>query len=219
MGEDSDPGQSNTIHDFTLYAASNTSKQTANSLPSTNTQTPSSLPRVVQPLAPMSGEEKFHHYLRTTYGPGSLAYTAFTAGISQANGSVNQWGGGMEGYGKRFASSLGQKAVSRSVWQGLGYLMHEDPRYFRSDRSGIWNRSFYAATQSLISHKDSGGTRIGYTKLIGAFSGGTVARQWYPDSYHTTGDYLSAGAISVGWNMARNVFSEFWPDIRKWLHH
>lgn len=226
MAEDTDPGQNYQIHRFTLNVSDPSNQNpTFNNLPSTNNQTPrsqapGSLPRVatVQP-APMTGHEKLRHYLRTTYGPASWGYTAFTAGVSQANGTVNQWGGGMEGYGKRYGSSFGQRAIYRSIWQGLGYLAHEDPRYFRSNQSGIWSRSFYAAKQSFISHKDSGGTRIGYTKIIGAFGAGTISRQWYPDSYHTASDYVTAGFISLGWNMAKNTFNEFWPDIRKWLHH
>lgn len=225
MAEDGDPAQNNQIHKFTLFNSDPSNQSpTLNNSASANSQapspqSPSSLPRVstVQP-APMSDHEKLTHYLRTTYGVGSIAYTAFTAGISQANGSVNEWGGGWEGYGKRYASSFGQKAVSRSIWQGMGYLMHEDPRYFRSNRSGIWNRTFYAATQSFISHKDSGGTRFGYSKLAGAFGGGAISRQWYPDRYHTTSDYFTAGGVSIAWNMTRNVFNEFWPDIRKWIH-
>jgi len=198
---------------FVLY-----NSDPSNTSPTTS-QSPSSIPRaaIVQ-NSPMNGREKFRHYLRTTYGPGSLGYTAFTAGIAQARGSVNEWGGGMEGYGKRYASSLGQKAVSRSIWQGLGFLMHEDPRYFRSNRSGIGSRTLYAASQSFISHKDSGGTRFGFTKLAGALGGGAISRQWYPDRYHTTEDYLIGGGVSMGWNMARNVFSEFWPDIKRRLH-
>ena len=194
--------------------------QTTNSSPSTKSQTPNSLPRVatVQP-APLTGGEKFHFYLRSTYGPASFGYTALGVGISQAQGTVPEWGGGMEGYGKRFASSFGQKVINRSVRIGLQGLFHEDPRYFASGRSGIWSRTMYAASEAFWVRKDSGGDRIGYTRFIGDFSAGYLSRQWCPDSYHTTGDYLTAGFESLGIEAAKNVWSEFWPDIRRMLHH
>lgn len=124
----------------------------------------------------------------------------------------------MEGYGKRFASSFGQKAVNRSIRIGLNGVLHEDPRYFTSGRSGIWGRTLYAVSQTFVAHKDSGGTRIAYSRFAGDFGAAYVSRQWHPDSYHTTGDYLTSGITSVGIDAAKNVFSEFWPDVKRILH-
>ncbi len=206
---------------FTVFATEPAGpNQAANSSPSATNQTPGSLPRVstVQP-APMTGREKFRYYLRSTYGPKSIGYTIAGAGIKQAEGSVPEWGGGMEGYGKRFASSFGQKVVNRSIRIGLDGLLHEDPRYFASGRSGIWSRALYAVGQTFVVHKDAGGTRIAYTRFAADFGAAYVSRQWHPDTYHTTSDYLTSGLSSIGIDAAKNVWSEFWPDIRRLLHH
>ena len=40
----------------------------------------------------------------------------------------------------------------------------------------------------------------------------------HPDSYHTTNEYLTSGITSVGIGAAKNVFSEFWPDIKRRIH-
>jgi hypothetical protein len=45
-----------------------------------------------------------------------------------------------------------------------------------------------------------------------------VSRQWYPDACRTAGDYGLASAASFGLDIAQNVFSEFWPDLKKRLH-
>jgi hypothetical protein len=215
-------GQSNSYWKFAAFPSNPAgSNQTTNSpTPSANSQTRGSLPRVstVQP-APLAGREKWHYYLRSTYGPKSFGYTIAGAGIKQAQGSVPEWGGGMEGYSKRFASSFSQKVVNQSIRIGLNGLLREDPRYFASGRSGIWSRTLCAAGQTLVSHKDSGETRFAYSRFAGDFGAAYVSRQWHPDSYHTTGDYLTSGFSSVGIDAAKNIFSEFWPDIRKWLHH
>ena len=194
--------------------------QTASSTPSQTNQSPGSLPRAssVQP-SPLSVREKWVYYLKSTYGPKSFAYTAAGAGIKQAEGSVPEWGGGMEGYGKRYASSFGQKAINRTVRIGLQTLLHEDPRYIASDRTGIWSRTLYAASQAAWVRKDGGGTRIAYSRFIGDFSAAYLSRQWHPDSYHTTSDYITAGLTSLGIDAAKNVFNEFWPDVRRMLHH
>jgi len=170
------------------------------------------------PRVSMTGSEKFHYYLQSTYGPRSFAYTALSSGIKQAQGSPTEWGGGLEGYGKRYASSFGQKAINRSIRIGLQSLLHEDPRYQPSGHSGFWNRTLSATGQAFFVYKDQGGTRIGYTRFAGNFGAAFISRQWHPDSYRTTGDCLISGFTSIGIDAAKNVFSEFWPDIRKMFH-
>jgi hypothetical protein len=215
-------GQSNSTWKFSAFPSNpaGSNQTTVNPSTSANSQTPGSLPRVstVQP-APLTGTEKWHYYLRSTYGPKSFGYTIAGTGIKQAKGSVPEWGGGMEGFGKRFASLFGQKVVNRSIRIGLNGLLREDPRYFASGRSGIWSRTLYAVGQTFVSHKDSGGTRFAYSRFAGDFGAAYVSRQWHPDSYHTTSDYLTSGLSWVGIDAAKNIFSEFWPNIRRLLHH
>ena len=168
---------------------------------------------------PLSANQKFHYYLRSAYGPKSFAFSLMGSGINQARDAVPEWGQGVEGYSKRFASVLTEKIVQESAYFGLVTLFHEDPRYFRLGQSGIAHRSFYAAEQVFIAHKDSGGTRFGYTNLIPAFGSSCISRQWRPDSYHNWGDYLTNFAILLGIDAAKNVLNEFWPDVRRMLHH
>jgi hypothetical protein len=170
-------------------------------------------------MTPLTRNEKARYYLRSTYGPAAFGYTALTTGIKQAQGSVPEWGGGMEGYGRRYASSFGQKAINRSIRIGLQGLLHEEPRYIASGRSSLWSRALYAASEAFWVRKDSGGIRIAYTRFIGNFSAAYISRQWQPDRYHTTGDYLTSGLTSIGLDVAKNIWSEFWPDIRKRIHH
>jgi hypothetical protein len=191
------------------------------SLPAQATQQiPSSLPRAtVSNPPPMAAQEKVHYYLKSTYGPKSFGYSVLGSGISQARDNVTEWGQGAEGYSKRFASSFTQKVVKKTAYFGLTTALHEDPRYFRSGQSGVFQRSFYAAEQVFIAHKDSGGTRVGFSNLITTFGSSYASRQWFPDSYHTWGDYLTNFAISLGIDAGKNAFNEFWPDVKRMLHH
>jgi hypothetical protein len=182
--------------------------------PGTSRVTPQS---PVTKLTPMTGKAKFRFYLVSTYGPASLATSAAGSGINQWRDSVPEWGQGMEGYGKRFGSGYGQKAINNSIRSAIGAWLHEDPRYFPSHTRGIRRRTEYAASQTLFSHKDDGGIRFGYSRFVAAFLAAYISRQWHPDSYHTTGTYLTAGATSIGLSAAKNVFAEFWPDIRRRL--
>jgi hypothetical protein len=169
--------------------------------------------------SPMAMRQKFHYYLKSTYGPLSMASSLAGSGIRHGLDYVPEWGQGMEGYGKRLAASFGEKAVKNSIQFGAGALLHEDPRYFASNRSGIWRRTLYAAGQTFISHKDSGGIMPAYSRFVGIVGGVYISRQWYPEPERTAEKHVSASATSLGLGIARNVFSEFWPDIKRMFFH
>jgi hypothetical protein len=62
------------------------------------------------------------------------------------------------------------------------------------------------------------GTRHNYTGIASAFGAAYISRQWLPDSYHNWSDYLSSFVMSLGFDAAKNIFYEFWPDIKRKLH-
>jgi hypothetical protein len=206
----------NAVQIASLPAAANNQQTQATPPPQ---PTPGSIPRSsLSNPTPMTDKEKFHWYLRTTYGPKSFIYTAVGSAIGQARDNVSEWGQGWDAYATRFGSNFGQKMIKRSFALGLKTAFHEDPRYFMSGQTGILDRSLYAAKQVFIAHKDNGGTRPNFTWFASTFGGSYISRQWHPDSYHTWGDYLSSFGMSIGLDMAKNAFNEFWPDIRKRLH-
>jgi hypothetical protein len=165
--------------------------------------------------SPLTAGGKIHFYLKSTVGPMSIFTSVFSSGYNQAVDSVPEWGQGMEGYGKRFASSMGQKAVEKTVHHSLKIMLREDPRYFYSVRQGIWPRTLHAIGETFVAHKDSGGTRPDYSRFAGIASGVYVSRQWHPENRRCAMDYIQGAAASIGIQSAKNVFMEFWPDIKK----
>jgi hypothetical protein len=165
--------------------------------------------------SPLAPGEKIHFYLKSSIDPVTIFASAFSSGINQAIDSVPEWGQGMEGYGKRFVSSFGQKAADRTVRSGLKILLREDPRYFYSDRRGVGARTLHAIGEIFVSHKDSGGTRPNYSYFAGMASGVYISRQWRPERHRTAEDYITGAAASIGIQSSKNVFMEFWPDIRR----
>ena len=166
----------------------------------------------------LTGSEKFHYYLKSTYGPTSFLWTAVGASINQGRDHIPEWGQGMQGYGKRYASAFGQKIIKRSIQDGMGAALHEDPRYHFSERDGIWQRTTWAAAQTFVTHKDSGGIRFAFSRFTAAYASAFIARQWHPEKYRTVDDGLKSGSILIGIDTGMHIFKEFWPDIRRSLH-
>src|SRR3989442_474557 len=57
------------------------------------------------------GQERFKNFVVDAAGPVWLAEAVGYAAISQARNTPAEWGGGAKGFGKRYASLLGQGAI------------------------------------------------------------------------------------------------------------
>src|SRR5262245_64347366 len=88
-------------------------------------------PLATDQYAPLSVREKATFFGRRVIAPSSLAKSAFTAGIDQWRDSPQEWGQGIDGYVRRYASKTGTRAVEN----GIGFLkaaaLYQAPRYFR----------------------------------------------------------------------------------------
>ena len=165
--------------------------------------------------SPLTPGGKFRLHLKSTVDVTSIFGSAFSAGYGQMVDSMPEWGQGMEGYGKRFADSMGKKAVNKTVCSSLKILLREDPRYFYSDKQSVKSRIFHAIGETFVAHKDSGGKRPDYSYFAGLASGVYISRQWRPESYRGATDYITDVAASIGTQSVKNVFLEFLPVIKK----
>ena len=197
---------------LTLIVSTSARGETSEAAPATETM---SMSAGGADYSSMTPGEKLHHYLRSSTSPATISASVFSSGFKQATDSTPEWGQGMEGYGKRFASSIGQKTIDRTVRYGLKIMLREDPRYFYSDREGIRPRTLHAIGETFVARKDSGGTRPNYTYFAALASGVCISRQWHPENDRSAEDYILSIAISIGIQSAKNVFTEFWPDIKK----
>jgi hypothetical protein len=168
----------------------------------------------VQPLSP---KEKLVFYLDASFGPVGLVGSGLSAGINQWRDYPREWGQGAEGYGRRFASSLGQSAVKNSIRFVTATALHEDPRYFASDRRDFSHRVGHAIASVFVTRTDRGGRRFNAAGLAGTVGSEFISNQWYPRCIGTTNDALRGTAITLGLDAARNLAREFWPDVRKLL--
>src|SRR5215213_8022179 len=93
--------------------------------------------------------ERFNRYVKSTVGPFRLAYTGFTAGINQWRDHPEEWGQGMKGFGRRYASSLGQNAIHQTVTYGLDEAFGLDTGFEKSKHDGFGARMKDALIQNV----------------------------------------------------------------------
>ena len=78
-----------------------------------------------QNYEPLTGEERFRWFAKTTYGPKSLLVAGpFSAGWRTATNRPEEWGPGWEGFGKRYGARL----VNNSMQNGTEAAAAHQPQ-------------------------------------------------------------------------------------------
>ena len=163
--------------------------------------------------------ERFRIYRHSIMNHDSALGPAFGAALGQANNEPPEWGQGASGYGKRIASGYGRLVINRTIRFGVAALDHEDPRFTHSNEAGYWRRFRYASVHYVMARSDDGGLMPAYSRFAGAYGAAFVANVWYPESRANTSHALMRGSTALAAGYAWNVFREFWPDIKKAIHH
>jgi hypothetical protein len=169
---------------------------------------------------PLTTGEKFHLFAKTSFDPATVVIAAAQAGLSQADHQFKGYGQGAAGYGKRFGAAFADQ-VSAGFFSNFVYptMFKQDPRYFRKGHGGFPRRFVYSLMQEVICHTDSGGRAFNTSTVLGAFTSGAISNAYYPSDDRGFKLTMSRSGLAVAYASAGNLFSEFWPDISRKLHH
>jgi hypothetical protein len=166
-------------------------------------------------LQPLSTREREQIYLRQTFlTAGSYAARMFSAGLDQARGEPYQWGGGMAGYGRRYAARYGEFVVQNTFVAAGNAVLGYEPRYDFCRCRGFWPRTRHAISRAFVAYnRNEQELRPQIPTYAGAFGAGMLYSSWLPQRH----DVWKGGAYSVlsqaGIGSAYNVVSEFSLDI------
>ncbi len=176
---------------------------------------PSDLPEA--PYAPLSPHQKFHLFTRQLYSPYTFVSAGIDATYAQMTGDPYEYGGGLEGWGKRLGASLAGTESGRFFSRFLFPAMfHQDPRYFPArPKSGFIRRAWYAASRVAITRNDSGRSQFNYSEMFADLFTVSLANAYYPERERGFGDTLGRFGGTLLSNAGSNVTREFWPDIKR----
>jgi hypothetical protein len=168
-------------------------------------------------LEPLNAERRFKLYLRQTYTTrGIFIKTALFAVRDQAHNTNPEWGDGMEGFSKHFASRQSQFIIRNSVMAlGNGALGWE-PRYDRSRSTGFWPRTRHAFVRNFVTYNGADGSlRPQLFPYIGAFTASVAASAWQPGNQRWDVKGYQAAVTQVPFGMVMNWIGEFAPDMAR----
>lgn len=171
-----------------------------------------------QPFRPITVKQKFTIATKDTFDYPSYVLAAAFAGISQVNNSNPSFGQGVEGYARRYGSSVADQDIgnfmTEAIWPSL---LHEDPRYFRKVNGQFKSRFWYASTRVLVTRTDAGGSRFNFSEFMGNGTVAALGNWYYPDA-RGFAPTVQRMFTQIGTDAISNVLKEFWPDVkRKWF--
>lgn len=166
----------------------------------------------------MSVEDKLRYDARHFFDIENLVFAGLGAGLDQARDRPSEWGQGGGAYAERYGSHVGQYLIQRSIMFPVQAIDHEDARYFRSERTSIKGRVGDAFLHTVWRHSDDGGMMPAYSEFLGDYGAAALSRLWWPDRFHHGSAIFVAGSDTVLIDAGINVFREFTPDLKRWLH-
>jgi hypothetical protein len=170
-------------------------------------------------ITPMSLDGKFRTHLSRALSPQVFVTYLAVAAVDQGINSPKGWGQGWGAYGKRYATGLGRNFIRESIAFGMDGVLKTDPRVYRSRKTSFGGRLTDALVQTFVTRNDAGHQVPAVAAISSAFAAGQIATIWQPRGGDNFSRGLVAGATLLGSDAARNVFREFWPDIKHKFHH
>ena len=167
-------------------------------------------------VAPMTAKQKWHLAWKETVDPFNIATSAFSAGLSQADGETPKYGRGGVAYTERFGAAIADLGTQEIFSDGvLASLLHQDPRYFRRGPSSKFAaRVAYSLSRIFVTRQDSGGDAFNASGIFGMMLGIAASNAYYPSASRTGSVMMSRVGTSLLGGVVGNLMSEFWPDVQ-----
>ena len=165
---------------------------------------------------PLSVRCKFRLFRTSTYSPYTFLSAGFQATWDQAMGQWPHYGGGLQGWGKRFGATLAD-TESRRFIQGfaLSTILHQDPRYFPSHKRRLISRAWYSATRVVVTKSDHGDSTFNSSEFLGALFASSLQNAYYPRHDRSFGETMNRFGGALSSDAIGDLLREFTPDMKR----
>ncbi len=131
------------------------------------------------------------------------------SGVDQVNNDPSEWGKTWSGYGKRYASNLGEFIIQEGVTEGLAAIMKRPLDYTPCECASTGKRIGYALAGAVTDQMPNGTHPIAIPRIVGAYAGAYAQTTWRPDSHSRLDQTLLNGTTSLAIGGVINLYHEF----------
>ncbi len=173
----------------------------------------------IKPYHAITTRQRFSWFLDSTVGPETLTVGLFSAGIGTARDAPVEYGTHWDGFAKRYGMRLTGVSTGNLMEASVGALWGEDPRYFRTYRQPITGRVRNIVLATFLAHNRDGALMPAYARYSATLGNNFLSNTWRADSEATTSAALTRTLYGFAGLMAKNAFTEFWPDLKGMVSH
>jgi hypothetical protein len=138
----------------------------------------------------------------------------YDASWAQAWGDPHDYGGGMEGWGKRLgAAAAGTEARSFFGTFLFSTLLHQDPRYFSMDQGPVFKRGLHAVERVFVTRNDDGQNVLNTSGILGIAFTESLGMAWTPEGKRNAGTTFIRVLGAMQGDATGYVLREFTPDL------
>jgi hypothetical protein len=171
-------------------------------------------------LPPLSVNGKFKLAIYDSFDYGSFIFAGLQASYYQGTRAYPEFGNGMRGYGRYYWHAFADQTVSNMLTDALVPIAtREDPRFYTSGHGSILRRTLHAFDRLVITKTDKGNETFNFSEIIGTGLGSGLTSMYYPGQERTAPKVLMNWETQLLSDGIANIAKEFWPDIRRKLHH
>jgi hypothetical protein len=171
-------------------------------------------------LEPMGLGDKFKYLVEPAFGPRSFFTNGFSAGIRMANPPSrypHEWRAGAEAFGRNYGDSFARTGAEGVGRFSAAVLLHEDPRYRRSESTFFPTRLGRALVFTFVDRTDGSHSTVAVSNFTGAAAAGFIGNAYLPPGFDNLTHAGQRSAIAFGGIAAQNVVQEFSPELSQFL--
>ncbi len=171
----------------------------------------------------LTGQQRISLFERQTFTtPNPWFRTFVSAGMAQIQGRQHSWGGGVEGFSKRYASQYATYVIRNSFLSLGAWGLGHDTRYVPAHSKKVMPRIGHAIMQNLLTVNREGKTTLHISRIVSGYGAGMIATNWQPNSKWSA-QGIRAGNEQLIYGAIFNVGREFSPEVDKLIkrvfHH
>lgn len=155
-------------------------------------------------------KQKFELGYRSEVDPVAFVIIAGEAGLDQMSNRYPAYGGGVQGYAKRYGADYATDFIGTMIGDvALPTLFHQDPRYFYKGTGSFGSRALYAVSRTFICRGDSGHPEFDYSRIMGDVAAGGISNAYYPASDRGADLVFINAGVDLAANASTNLIREF----------
>jgi hypothetical protein len=163
-------------------------------------------------VSPITTKQAFMMAAQNTFDPYVYPFVGVVAALGVGQTTIK--------FPRRYATAMTDNVIGNFMTTAvLPSLLHQDPRYFELGTGSFLHRAAYAASRSVITRSRSGARQFNVSEIGGNGLAAMFSNVYYPSADRSALGVATRWGSQVMWDTLSNELKEFWPDVRRKIHH